>query len=99
MTAVAAQQMNEAPFYWVASNSNSREKARDHLAWIFARLNRLYASSPTSTAQLEDKITARCINLSSNRIKTYLNLLLQAIRKGKHTITELLKYKGTYRKC
>lgn len=98
VTAVAAQQTNEAPIYWVASNSNSREKARDHLAWILACLNRLYASSPISAAQLQEEITARCIDLSSNRIKTYLTFLLQAIRKGKCTMPEPINHEGTYRK-
>jgi hypothetical protein len=95
VTAVAAQQTNQAPIYWLASNSNSREKARDHLIWIFACLDRLYASSPISTAQLQDEITARCIDLSSDRIKTYLTCLLQAIRKVKRTTKELMNHEGT----
>jgi hypothetical protein len=95
VTAVAAQQTNEAPIYWLASNSNSRQKARDHLLWIFACLDRLNVSSPISITQLQDEITARCINLSSDGIKTYLTYLLQATRKAKRTTKELMNHEGT----
>jgi hypothetical protein len=83
VTAVAAQRTNEMPIYWLASNSNSSNKARAHLIWIFARLNLLYSTDPISIDQLHKEINARCIKFSSQRIKTYVTLLLKDIEQVK----------------
>ena len=95
VVAVAAKETNEAPIFWLASNSNSRKKARDHLIWIFGRLGCLYAASPMSTTQLEDEITARCIDFSPNRIKTYTAWLLQAFREAKRMVRGFMSDEGT----
>lgn len=95
VTAVAAQQTTEAPIFCLASNSNSRKRARGHLIWIFARLERLHTASSKYTAQLQDEINARCIEFSSERIKIYSTWLLQAIRKVKSTNEKLMSHKGT----
>jgi hypothetical protein len=97
VTAVAAQKTCERPIFWLASNSNSRKKAKDHLIWIFARLNCLYAAKPISIAQLEDEITTWCIDFSSSRIKIYSTWLLQAIRKAKGTVEGDVRLKGACR--
>ena len=96
VAAIAAQRTNDMPIYWLASNSNSRNKARDHLVWIFARLNLLYSASPISIHQLQKEINARCIEFSSQRIKTYVTLLLKAIVQAKRITKDSTNHEGLW---
>ena len=95
VTAIGAQKTVQGSIFWLASNSNSRKKGQDHLKWVLAQLNRLYAGDSMSTIELENQITTRCINLSSRRIKTYKTWLLQCTRKAKHAMKGWMNPEGT----
>lgn len=83
VTAVAAQKTVDHPCFWVAANSRSRHKAREHIAWLFEQLNRLCTDTSVSKSQVEEAILARCIAFSAQRVRAYVSRLLQAFRKAK----------------
>lgn len=83
VTSVAAQRTVENPCFWVASNSAARQRARDHIEWLFESLRPFYATPSVSTAQIKDQIFVRCVEFSSKRVKTYTTWLLQNIREAR----------------
>ena len=94
VTALGAQRTVQGPIFWLASNSNSRKKARGHLTWIFAQLNRLYVGDTIPVLELENLITTHCINFSSRRIKTYTTWLLRCIRKAMRAMNKMMTSEG-----
>lgn len=83
VTSIAAQKTIDHVYFWVASNSASRQKARDHLEWLFGCLKPLYTVPSVSTTQVEDEVLVHCIAFASKRVKTYTTRLLQAIEEAR----------------
>lgn len=94
VTSVAAQRTIEQPVFWIASNSKYRHKARDHLMWLFDRLNLLYDKDESSRARIEIEIRMRCTKKSAPRIKVYTTRLLQAIADAKCVISTSVNSEG-----
>jgi len=85
VTAIAAQRTVEHTVFWLASNSNARFKAKNHVEWILSRLNDLYDADPEETELIENDITTRCTEFSSARIKTYVTFLLKDLKAAPST--------------
>lgn len=83
VTAIAAQRTVEHTVFWLASNSNARRKAKNHVEWILSRLNNLYEADLEETVRIENDITTRCIEFSSARINTYVTFLLKDLKKAR----------------
>lgn len=83
VTAIAAQRTVEHTVFWLASNSNARRKAKNHVEWILSRLNNLYDVDLEETVRIENNITTRCIEFSSARINTYVTFLLKDLKKAR----------------
>ena len=94
VTAVACQKTEENPLFWVAANSKSRKKARDHLSWMLSRLSTLYTADCVPIILLENTMLTQCIIFSSSRIKTYTTWLLQDIRKAKKEMKQAVSSDG-----
>jgi hypothetical protein len=76
VSAVAAQMTPSGPVFWLASNTNPALKARPHLEWVLGQLEGASTMSAQELATLEVMITARCLEISKNRIKSYRRNLL-----------------------
>lgn len=83
VTAIGAQKTVEFSVFWLASNSNAREKAKEHAVTVLEQLNRLIRADGTSVAQIEQEICGQCISFSFKRIKSYASQLLTAVRNAR----------------
>ena len=99
VTAVAAEQVVGDPLFWLASNSNARLKARDHLLWIFGRLNKLCGARADIQDDVRAEITTRCIQFSAKRVKAYASWLVKSVRKVKQSLAGSRNWEGKRIPC
>ncbi|EXJ59248.1 hypothetical protein A1O7_06680 [Cladophialophora yegresii CBS 114405] len=85
VTAIAVEKRVDRPIFWLASNSNSRNKARDHVCWILGRLNDVHTVG-RSDDERECEVLFRCIEFSRARIRTYIGWLIQALKRAKKSM-------------
>ncbi len=83
VTAIAAQRTVDHTVLWLASNSNARNRAKHHVEWILSQLKRLYDADLEEIERVENELTARCVEFSSSRIRTYLGFLLSDIKRSR----------------
>ncbi|OCT52304.1 hypothetical protein CLCR_08353 [Cladophialophora carrionii] len=87
VTAIAVQKRVDHPVFWLASNSKSRDKARDHVCWILGRLNDMH-SVDIWDDEREREILFGCIDFSRARVKTYIVWLMRALKQAKESMQE-----------
>lgn len=94
VTAIAAQRNVERPVFCLATNSNSRFKARDHVCWILSLLGQMHTTGKPAH-ELEEEIFGQCINFSRHRIDVNCKWLMQAMEKAEWPKDELMSSEGT----
>ena len=81
VSAIAAEANPQGTIFWLAANTNPKQKALPHLNWILRQLEDSPSMSEQETEELENKITARCIEFSKDKVKNYRRKLCHFIRK------------------
>ena len=81
VSAIAAEANPQGTIFWLAANTNPKQKALPHLNWILRQLEDSPSMSEQETEELENKITARCIEFSKDKVKNYRRKLCSHIRK------------------
>lgn len=81
VTAVGAQRMTDLPLFWLASNSNAAQKAREHLSKIFLQLKHLAFGDQESKARVRSAILQRCICFSAKRNRAYRKWIFDDLRR------------------
>jgi hypothetical protein len=81
VSAIAAEANPQGTIFWLAANTNPRQKVLPHLEWILKQLEDSSSMSEHETEELENKITARCIEFSKDKVKNYCRRLCFSIQK------------------
>jgi hypothetical protein len=81
VSAIAAEANPQGTIFWLAANTNPRQRVLPHLQWILRQLEDSSSVSEEETEELGNKITARCIEFSKDKVKNYRRQLCFHIRK------------------
>jgi hypothetical protein len=81
VSAIAVEANPRGTTFWLAANINPERKALPHLEWILKQLENSSSASEQETEKLGNKITARCIEFSKDKVKNYCRQLCFLIRK------------------
>lgn len=96
VTAIAVQETLESPCFWVAANSNWRQRAHKQVSWLLRRLIEFYHSRPITTIDTESELAKVCIQFCTPRIKTYIKRLLQRLEKAVRSVKSPLSAQGEF---
>ena len=79
VSAIAAEANPRGTVFWLAANTDSRGRVLSHLKWILEQLEQSFNASDQATVELENKITAKCIEFSKEKVKNYSRQLRNCI--------------------
>jgi hypothetical protein len=79
VSAIAAQANPEGTIFWLAANNDCTAKALPHLRWILERLEQSFNASDEALEDLENEITAKCIEFSRDKVKNYSRQLRNCV--------------------
>lgn len=80
VSAIAAEANPQGTIFWLAANTNPKQKVLLHLEWILKQLENSSSVSEQEREELENKITARCIEFSKDKVKNYCRQLRHLTR-------------------
>jgi hypothetical protein len=80
VSAIAAEANPRGTVFWLAANTDSRGRVLSHLTWILEQLEQSFNASDQATEELENKITAKCIEFSKEKVKNYSRQLRNCIK-------------------
>ena len=80
VSAIAAEANPQGTIFWLAANVNPRQRVLPHLKWILKQLEDSSSVSEEETEELGNKITARCIEFSKDKVKNYRQRLCFRVR-------------------
>ena len=79
VSAIAAEASPQGTVFWLAANTDPKERVLSHLKWVLEQLDRSFNASDEATRELENKITAKCIEFSKEKVKHYSRQLRNCI--------------------
>jgi hypothetical protein len=71
VSAIAAEATPGGTVFWLAANTHPKERVLSHLKWILEQLYQSFGASEQATEELENKITAKCIGFSKEKVRNY----------------------------
>ena len=79
VSAIAAEAKPRGTVFWLAANTDSKGRVLSHLTWVLEQLEQSFNASDEATEELENKITAKCIEFSKEKVKNYSRQLRNCV--------------------
>jgi hypothetical protein len=96
VSAIAAEANPGGTIFWLAANTDSKAKVLPHLNWILRQLEQSFNASEQAIEELENKITAKCIEFSKDKVKNYSRQLCSSIRNCAESLASQSDQQGVF---